>query len=127
MVIWCTIPVLFHSTCILKYCSSWDPLPGSVLRRRKQFSSMDFRCDRTVISWKDDFLLLLEGDELHFPAQKTNYAEYILFDRDTSIVATADGCFEKRPNCGIENYMMTLRWSKFDFTHEIHVDIVLPS
>lgn len=78
----------------------------------------DFRWDRTIISWKD-FLLLLEGDELHFPAPKTNYAEDILFNRDTPIFATADKCFEKGGNCGIENYMMTLRWKKFDFVYEI--------
>ena len=78
----------------------------------------DFRWDRTVIAWKD-FLLLLEGDEVHFPAPKTNYAEDILFDHDTPIFATADKCFQKGPNCGIENYMMTLRWNKFEFTYEI--------
>ena len=78
----------------------------------------DFRWDKTLISWKD-FLLLLEGDELHFPAPKTSYSEDILFDRDTPIFCTADECFKKGANCPIENYMMTLRWVKFEFIYEI--------
>ena len=78
----------------------------------------DFRWERTIISWKD-FLLLLEGDELHFPAPKTTYAHDILFNKDTPIFATADQCFEKGPTFAIENYMMTLRWNIFNMTYEI--------
>ena len=78
----------------------------------------DFRWDSSVIPWKD-FLLLLEGDDLHFSAPKTTYSEDIYFDKDTPIFATADDCFKKSQSASIENYMMTLRWKIYKFTYEI--------
>ena len=78
----------------------------------------DFRWDKKIISWKD-FLLLLEGDELHFSAPKTSYAQDILFDKDTPVFATADECFKRTTTAVKDNYMMTLRWKKFEFTYEI--------
>lgn len=78
----------------------------------------DFRWDATIIAWKD-FLLLLEGDELHFPAPKTSYPQDILFNNDTPIFATADECFKKSRTADRDNYMMTLRWNRFDLTYEI--------
>ena len=78
----------------------------------------DFRWDPTIIAWKD-FLLLLEGDELHFPAPKTSYPQDIFFNKDTPIFATADDCFKKSRTAVRDNYMMTLRWNRFDLTYEI--------
>ena len=48
----------------------------------------DFRWSSEVIAWKD-FLLLLEGQPIHFPAPKTTYAKDIYLEQDTPIFATS--------------------------------------
>ena len=47
----------------------------------------DFRWSPSIIQWHD-FLLLLEGQLVHLPAQKTHYAKDIVFNRYTPIFAT---------------------------------------
>lgn len=82
----------------------------------------DFRWSSEVIAWKE-FLLLLEGQPIHFPAPKTTYARDIYLQKDTPIFATSKSpityigkynTFDER-----ENEMMAARWKVFTFTHQI--------
>ncbi len=82
----------------------------------------DFRWSNEIIAWKD-FLILLEGQPIHFPAPKTTYAKDIFLQKDTPIFATS-----KSPITYIgkynaiderENEMMAARWKVFTFSHQI--------
>ena len=48
----------------------------------------DFRWSSQIIPWHD-FLLMLEGQMVHLPAPKTQYAKDIVFDKDTPIFCTS--------------------------------------
>ena len=48
----------------------------------------DFRWSANIIPWHD-FLLLLEGQEVHLPAPKTHFKQDISFKGDTPIFCTA--------------------------------------
>ena len=48
----------------------------------------DFPWSNEVIAWKE-LLLLLEGQQIYFPAPKTSYANDILLEKDTPIFATS--------------------------------------
>ena len=78
----------------------------------------DFRWDEKYIAWAD-FLKLLEGDFIHFPAPKTSYAKDIFLQNDTPIFATSIDVFKKSLNATKENKMMALRWTSFQFHYEI--------
>ncbi len=82
----------------------------------------DFRWSSEVIAWKE-FLLLLEGQPIHFPAPKTSYARDIYLQRDTPIFATSKSpvTYTGKYNSSDEreNEMMAARWKVFTFTHQI--------
>ena len=92
----------------------------------------DFRWSSEIIAWKD-FLLLLEGQPIHFPAPKTSYAKDILLERDTPIFATSKAqiVYVGKYNSSDEREteMMAARWKVFQFTHQIpqSEQIELPS
>lgn len=82
----------------------------------------DFRWSSEIIAWKD-FLLLLEGQPIHFPAPKTTYAKDIYLEQDTPIFATSKApvTYIGKYNCSDdrETEMMAARWKIFSFTHQI--------
>eukprot|EP00794_Sanderia_malayensis_P010498 gene10498-biopygen7660 len=53
----------------------------------------DFRWSNELIVWKD-LLLLLEGQAVHFPAPKSQYAQDIYLEQDTPVFATSKGAIE---------------------------------
>ena len=82
----------------------------------------DFRWSSEVIARKE-FLVLLEGQPIHFPAPKTTYARDIYLEKDRPIFATS-----KSPITYVgkyntlderENEMMAAHWKVFTFTHQI--------
>ena len=85
----------------------------------------DFRLSTEIISWSD-FLLLLEGQTVHFPRPKNMYATDLCISRDNhlSIFATSKFPVEfvgynLRDDC--ESDMMSTRWKVLTFTHQIPV------
>ena len=48
----------------------------------------DFRWSPQIIAWHDH-LLMLEGQLVHLPAPKSQYAKDIVFDKDTPIFSTS--------------------------------------
>ena len=82
----------------------------------------DFRWSSKLIVWKD-LLVLLEGQGLHFPAPKPQYAHKIYLERDTPIFATSKakvkfvGKYNSSDSC--ETEMMEAQWHTFEFTHQI--------
>ena len=82
----------------------------------------NFRSSSEVIAWKD-FLSLLEGQPIHFPAPKTTYAKDIYLEQDPPIFATS-----KAPITYVGKYnsvddreteMMATRWKVFSFNYQI--------
>ena len=92
----------------------------------------DFRWSSEIIAWKD-FLLLLEGQPIHFPAPKTLYAKDILLKRDTPMFATSKSQIvyvgKYNSSDDRETEMMAARWKVFQFTRQIpqSEQIELPS
>ena len=82
----------------------------------------DFRWSAGLISW-NDLLLLLEGQGVHFPAPKSQYARDIYLDKDTPVLATSKAPIVHMGRFGIEDQreteMMTARWRFFSFHHQI--------
>ena len=81
----------------------------------------DLRWSPSLISWSN-FLLLLEGQPLHFPAPKSHYAKDIFLERDTPIFATSSERISLVKGGMLldkETEMMSVRWHVFDFTHQI--------
>lgn len=82
----------------------------------------DFRWGRDVIPW-EQLLLLLEGDNVRFPAPKNKFNEDICLTRDTPVFATSrcDIRFQRSQAGEIEisheSDMMKSRWKTFHFTH----------
>ena len=81
----------------------------------------DFRWSANIIPWHD-FLLLLEGQEVHLPAPKTHFKQDISFKGDTPIFCTAKdeialvraGVLDDR-----ETEMMRVRWRIFSLYPQI--------
>ena len=79
----------------------------------------DLRWSPSLISW-NKFLLLLEGQPLHFPAPKSHYAKYIFLD--TPIFATSNeriSLAKGRMLLDKETEMMSVRWHVFEFNRQI--------
>ena len=81
----------------------------------------DFRWSHQVISW-NDFLLLLEGEDVHLPTPKSHFSKDVLFDKDSPIFATSkhermlirNGTIDER-----ETKMMRVRWRIFTLYSQI--------
>ena len=83
----------------------------------------DFRWTSKIIEWSD-FLRLLEGDEVHFPAPKTTYAKDIVLtgDMDAPIFATSIrpiSRYTDEAKSHGETVMMNFRWHVITFSHQI--------
>lgn len=81
----------------------------------------DLRWSPNLITW-NNFLLLLEGQPLHFPAPKSHYCKDIFFDKDTPIFATSSKRISLVKGGMLlekETEMMSVRWHVFEFTHQI--------
>ena len=73
-------------------------------------------------TFTNDLLLLLEGQLVHLPAPKSHYAKDIVYDKDTSILATGkneiifvkSGAIDDK-----ETEMMAVRWKIFRFHAQI--------
>ena len=82
----------------------------------------DFRWSSELIAWKD-LLLLLEGQGLHFPAPKSQYAHDIYLERDTPIFATSKSRIKfvgkYNSSDARETETMEARWRTFEFIHQI--------
>ena len=74
----------------------------------------DSRWSSEMIAWKE-LLLLLEGQTVHLPSPKNQYANDICIDKNTPIVAT--GKYNSTDEW--ENEMMSVRWKVFNFHHQI--------
>ena len=83
----------------------------------------DFRWERSMITWTD-MLLLLEGDLVHFSAQKTHCCQDITLEADTLIFCTSmapiifvkNGVVDKR-----ETEMMQVRRHHFQLRHQLRL------
>ena len=82
----------------------------------------DFRWSNEVIAWKD-FLPLLEGQEVHLPSPKNQYARDLSIKHDAPIFATGK---ERIRYVGKymahdehETEMMKVRWNYFSIHHQI--------
>lgn len=87
----------------------------------------DFRWNEKIIQWQD-FLRLLEGDSVHFPAPKTHYSKDILLTADTPIFATSISAIRRYQNASMaqdETKMMEVRWKIFPFHHKISCEDML--
>lgn len=81
----------------------------------------DFRWSPEMIPWQE-FLNLLEGQNVHLAAPKSHFAEDIYLCKDTPIFATSISPVQfsgKSPNIQGENKMMDVRWKIFQFSHQI--------
>lgn len=84
----------------------------------------DFRWSPEIIAWSD-FLLLLEGQTVHLPRPKNQYATDMCIERTNKIPIFAtskseieyQGKFNSRDDC--ETDMMASRWQVFRFHHKI--------
>lgn len=87
----------------------------------------DFRWNEKIIQWQD-FLRLLEGDSVHFPAPKTHYSKDILLTADTPIFATSIRAIRRYQNANMaqeETKMMEVRWKIFHFHQQIPCEDML--
>jgi hypothetical protein len=74
-----------------------------------------------IISW-GDFLLLLEGDQVHLPAPKSHFSRDICLSSDAPIFCTSShqivyikaGAVDER-----ETEMMAVRWRLYNFFFQI--------
>ena len=85
----------------------------------------DFRWSKTIIAWSD-FLRLLEGDEVHFPAPKTHYTNDIKLSKEsiTPVFSTSIKPISRNGDGEMgygESIMMQYRWKVFSFHHQISV------
>ena len=81
----------------------------------------DFRYDQKIIAWQD-FLKLLEGDEVKFAAPKTHFAKDISFRGDSPIFCTSSDKFTYFKNGVVkeqETEMMETRWKTLTFHYQI--------
>lgn len=84
----------------------------------------DFRWNREMIEWSD-FLLLLEGQTVHLPRPKNQYATDLAIDRKHSIpfFATSKSAIQYAGKFNApdekESDMMASRWQMFSFTFQI--------
>jgi hypothetical protein len=87
----------------------------------------DFRWSAEIIAWSD-FLLLLEGQTVHLPRPKNQYATDLCIDRKNTIpfFATSKASIDYIGRYNIrddrESDMMHSRWQTFSFTHQIPAD-----
>ena len=79
----------------------------------------DFRWGSDVIPW-EQFLLLLEGDTVHFPVPKSFFKADIALKIDTPIFATSrtEITYKGGEESLQENAMMQSRWKVFKFTYQ---------
>ena len=85
----------------------------------------DFRWTSNLIPWHD-LLLLLEGQEVHFPAPKTHFAKDISLIADTPIFSTSKGPLRYIKNGIIderETEMMKVRWNIYQLHWQIPRDL----
>ena len=81
----------------------------------------DLRWSPSLISWSS-FLLLLEGQPLHFPAPKSHYAKDIFLEKNTPIFATSSERISLVKGGMLldkETEMMSVRWHVFEFFYQI--------
>ena len=84
----------------------------------------DFRWSSEIIAWSD-FLLLLEGQTVHLPRPKNQFATDMCIDRENTIpfFATSKGIIEYTGKYNMrddrESDMMSSRWKVFTFTYQI--------
>ena len=84
----------------------------------------DFRWSAQILPWHN-FLLLLEGQLVRFPAPKTHYAHDIVFEQDSPIFCTANEHFSFVRGGAVdrvETEMMRVRWRSFNFFSQIGKD-----
>ena len=84
-----------------------------------------FRWSKTIIAWSD-YLRLLEGDEVHFPAPKTHYTKDIKLSKEsiTPVFSTSIKPISRNGDGEMgygESIMMQYRWKVFSFHHQISV------
>ena len=87
----------------------------------------DFRWSKKVIEW-EQFLLLLEGDAVNFPAPKNVYSCDIKFNKDTPIIATSGDPITYSQQGQVvwkETKMMKNRWKIFPFTYELKQEQII--
>ena len=73
-----------------------------------------------MISW-NNFLLLLEGQPLHFPAPKSHYRKNIFLVKDIPVFATSTERLSLVKGGMVmekETEMMSVRGHVFDFKHQ---------
>lgn len=82
----------------------------------------DFRWCSELIAWKE-FLLLLEGQEVHLPSPKNHYSKDIVIKHDVPIFATGKGKItyvgRYQTTDERETEMMSVRWKYFEFKYQI--------
>ena len=81
----------------------------------------DFRWSTQILPWHN-FLLLLEGQLVRFPAPKTHYSQDIVFNRDSPIFCTSNEHFSFVRGGAVdqvETEMMRVRWRSFHFFSQI--------
>lgn len=81
----------------------------------------DLRWTSNLITW-NNFLLLLEGQPLHFPAPKSHYSKDIFLVKDIPVFATSTerlSLVKRGMLMEKETEMMSVRWHVFDFKHQI--------
>lgn len=84
----------------------------------------DFRWSPQLIPWHD-LLLLLEGQEVHFPAPKTHFAKDISVKTDTPVFCTSKSPLRLIKNGVIderETDMMSVRWNVMQLSYQIPRD-----
>lgn len=90
----------------------------------------DFRWNPEIIAWSD-FLLLLEGQTVHLPRPKNNFATDMVISRHNTIPIFATskqpiefvGKFNVRDDR--ETDMMASRWKVFEFTYQMEREEII--
>ena len=82
----------------------------------------DFWWSSEVFGWKE-LLLLLEGQIVHLPLPKNQFAADICNDTDVPVISTSSHLIKYVGRGGlanpVENEMMAVQWRVFDFHHTI--------
>ena len=81
----------------------------------------DFRWSKRIIPWEDMFCLL-EGNKIHVPTPKTNFAQDIVLEKDTPILCTAPNRIFIISNGTvneIDSEMIDVGWKTFRFFHQM--------
>jgi hypothetical protein len=84
----------------------------------------DFRWKPSLIPWCE-FLQVLEGDTVHFPAPKNQMSKDIVLERDTPFFATSDAPLVLINSGSIDRVnteMMNVRWRMFPLHRQIPRD-----